>query len=217
MGLPARKRVPADPTPLDLVGDPARAAGLLHPLRRRVLASLAEPGSATTVAATLGLPRQRVNYHLRALEEAGFVEQVGERKRGNCTERLVRATARAFLVDPTAVGLELAPSDQIEDRVSSSYQIAAAARAIRELAEVRARAERAGKPIATLTIEADVRFATPAARQAFADDLARAVAETVAKHHDGTTDGGRSFRLLVGLRPAITKPESEKSDQGDIP
>ena len=40
----------------------------------------------------LGLSRQKVNYHLRALEDAGLVEHVEDRRRGNCTERIVRAT-----------------------------------------------------------------------------------------------------------------------------
>lgn len=66
---------------LVVVDDPASAACLLDPKRARVLAAVADPGSATTVAAQLGLTRQQVNYHLRALETQGLVVEVGTRQR----------------------------------------------------------------------------------------------------------------------------------------
>ncbi|MGH3923523.1 MAG: winged helix-turn-helix domain-containing protein, partial [Pseudonocardiaceae bacterium] len=50
-----------------VIEDPAAAEVSLDPVRARLLAELAEPGSATMLAARLGLPRQKVNYHLRAL------------------------------------------------------------------------------------------------------------------------------------------------------
>ena len=57
---------------VEVIGTP-EAAAALDPIRFRVLAVLAEPGSATTVARAPGLPRQQVNYHLRALEARGLV------------------------------------------------------------------------------------------------------------------------------------------------
>ena len=65
---------------------------------------LAEPDSASGVARRLGLPRQQVNYHLRELEKQGFLEFIEERRKGNCMERLVRATARTYLISPEALG-----------------------------------------------------------------------------------------------------------------
>jgi DNA-binding IclR family transcriptional regulator len=63
------------------------------PIRARLLAALVEPGSATTLAAAVGLTRQKVNYHLWTLEQHGPVELVAERRRGNMTERVLRASA----------------------------------------------------------------------------------------------------------------------------
>ena len=53
---------------IDVIADPAAAAAALDPIRGRLLAELAEPASAAGLAARLGLPRQKINYHLRALE-----------------------------------------------------------------------------------------------------------------------------------------------------
>ena len=57
---------------LAVIEDPAVAEASLDPVRSRLLAELAEPASATMLAGKLGLPRQNVNYHLRALEEHGL-------------------------------------------------------------------------------------------------------------------------------------------------
>ena len=62
--------------------------------RLRLVRELVEPDSAAGLAKRLGLPRQRLNYHLRELEAAGLLELVEERRRGNCVERIVRAVAR---------------------------------------------------------------------------------------------------------------------------
>src|SRR5689334_15028481 len=78
---------------LEVIDDPAAAMAALDPVRASVLAILAEPGSSTTVAAALGLPRQQVNYHLRTLERHDLVRLVEERPRRGLTERVMRATA----------------------------------------------------------------------------------------------------------------------------
>src|SRR3569833_3724391 len=86
-----------------VIEDPAAAEVSLDPIRARLLAELAEPGSATMLAARVGLPRQKVNYHLRTLEAHGLVELVEERRKGNVTERMMRATAASYVISPTAL------------------------------------------------------------------------------------------------------------------
>ena len=86
-----------------VIEDPEAAEVSLDPVRSRLLAELAEPGSATSLAGTLGLPRQNVNYHLKALERHGLVELVEERKKGNMTERVLRATALSYVISPAAL------------------------------------------------------------------------------------------------------------------
>jgi DNA-binding transcriptional ArsR family regulator len=192
-----------------VIADSDRAASVLHPLRLRILGELGDAASASELAPRLGIPRQLVNYHLRQLESDGLVEVVGERRKRNCTERLVRAVARSYMISPAAFGSLAAHPDHVEDRASSAYLVAAAARLISELADQRVAAERVGKRLATLTIESDVRFATPAAQREFAADLTAAVSAVVAKYHDDETVGGRRFRLVIGSYPAgRSKPGS---------
>jgi len=192
---------------LDLIQQPGRAATLLHPLRLRLLENLRQPESASGLARRLRLPRQKVNYHLRELEKARLVELVEERRKGNCIERVVRATARYYLINPAALGKLAADPAELQDRFSSAYLVAVAARAIGDLATLRQRAERAGKRLATFTLESQVRFASAADRSAFTEELANQLARLVAKYHEEKTPGGRRFQFFLGAYPAIAKEE----------
>jgi len=191
----------AHPLPLEVIRSPESAAALLDPTRQKLLAHLKEPDSASGLARRLRLPRQRNNYHLRVLESAGLVELIEERLKGNCLERVVRATARAFLISPEALGALGPTAETASDRLSSAYLIAAAGRTIRDLAALEARARKEGKRVATLTLEADVRFANAESRAKFAEELAHAVARLAAKYHDDKAPGGRRFRLLAAVHP----------------
>lgn len=188
--------------PMELVDESVRAATLLNPIRLRVLDALREPGSASTVGRLLGLPRQKVNYHLRELEKAGFLEEVEERRAGNCIERIVRAKATHYLINPDVLGTLAADGSAVEDRFSSAYLIALAAGTIRDVAAAQQKASKAKKRVATFALQTDVRFATADERREFAEELANCVARLVAKYHDGEAAGGRTFRFLIGGYPA---------------
>lgn len=190
--------------PLAILNDGDTAAALLNPIRREILGALVEPGSATTVGQDLGLPRQKVNYHLRALEEAGLVEHVEDRRKGNCTERIVRATASHYLIAPSVLGaLEASPA-AAADNFSSDHLAAVSARTISELAVLTDGAARTGKRLPTLSAETGIRFATPADQKAFSEELANALALLVHKYHTESSADGRWFRVTVGSHPALS-------------
>jgi len=212
MAMPATQ--PDAAPEIGLIDDPARAAIALHPIRRKLLGALTEPDSATGLAKQLKLTRQKVNYHLRELESAGMVEATGEtRQRRGCQERLVRATCASYLIDPSALGLGSAPDpESMKDRFSSSYLIALAAKAIRDLSVLRRRAGSVGKKLPTFSMHADVSFSSQRALHAFTEDLAGSIAECISRHHektDNTTSESREFRFFVGSYPTITKSEAE--------
>jgi predicted ArsR family transcriptional regulator len=58
---------------LDILDTPAAAALALDPIKARLLAELSVPSSAATLAGRVGLTRQKINYHLKALEEEKLV------------------------------------------------------------------------------------------------------------------------------------------------
>ena len=187
-----------------VIEDPAAAAVSLDPVRGRLLRELAEPRSAAMLAARIGLARQKVNYHLRALEQVGLVELVEERRKGNMTERLLRATAASYVISPTALAAVQPDPGRFPDRLSARWLLALAARLVREVGTLLNGATKAGKPLATFAIDAEVRFASAADRSAFAEELAGSVAALVSKYHDASTAGGRPHRIVVAVHPVIT-------------
>ena len=118
---------------VEVIDTPEAATVALGPIRSRILAELAEPASAATLASRLGMGRQKVNYHVRALESHGLAKVAEKRRWGGLTERLLVATARSYIVSPQALGPVAADPDRSADRLSASYLLALAARVIREV------------------------------------------------------------------------------------
>jgi DNA-binding transcriptional ArsR family regulator len=187
---------------VEVIDDPVAATVALEPIRSRLLSELAEPASAATLAARVGLARQKVNYHLRALETHGLVKEAKQRKWGGLTERLLVATASTYVVSPGALGpIAADPSKEI-DRLSASYLIALAARAVRELSDLSRRAREAGKGLATLAVDTEVRFRSAADRAAFSKELTDSITKLVSKYHDESAPGGRAHRLVLMAHPS---------------
>lgn len=204
---------PAIPS-LQIVWQPDRAQVLLHPERRRLVEALAQqPDSASGLARRLGEKRQRLNYHLRLLEEAGHVELAGERWKGGQPERIMRVVARQYVLDPAPIGSLAADPDQLGDRFSAIYLVALAARALRELAELLERAKGKRARLATASVNTSVRLESPAAFNAFAIDLTRAVAKVIAKHHREQGEG-RWLRVIAGAYPGprLARKSEEAGD-----
>jgi DNA-binding transcriptional ArsR family regulator len=186
---------------VEVIEDPAAAAVALDPLRSRLLAELVEPGSAAVLAARVGLGRQKVNYHLGALEAHGLVELAEERKRGGITERVLQATAAAYVVSPAALGSSAADPDETPDRLSARYLVALAGRLVREVGELARRATATGRRLPTLAIDTEIRFRSAEERAAFADEITATVIDLASRYHH---DDGRPHRLVVAAHP---KPE----------
>lgn len=186
-----------------MIDDPAAASSCLDPVRLRLLAELAEPGSATTLAGRLGLSRQKVNYHLRTLEEHGLVELVELRRRGNMTERVMQATAASYVISPAAMGAAAPDPSRAPDRLSARWLIAVAARTVREVGALLAGATAAGKRLATFTVDGEVRFATAADRAAFVEELTAALTTLVGRYHDASAPEGRPHRVVLAIHPHI--------------
>lgn len=179
----------------------------LSPPRRELLSRLREPASATQLAAALGLPRQRVNYHLRVLENAGLIELVEERQRRGCVERILRARSGSVVVDPAVMSDgERSVLDRAQDQFAAEHLVDVAAATVRDVARMQAKADGTGKRLLTFTVEAEVRFAEPGDVHAFTDQLTEAIRDTVAAFDIA---GGQPYRLVAGGHPS---PATEPTD-----
>ena len=79
---------------------------------------------------------------------------------------------------------------------------------VREVAELARRVDFAGRTLATLTIDTEIRFASADDRAAFTAELTETVHRLAATYHDQTAPGGRRHRLVVAAHPSLAS-ESE--------
>ena len=190
-----------------VIEDSAAAEASLDPLRREILAALTEPGSASTLAASLGIPRQKVNYHLKVLEQHGLVELVEERRRGNFVERVLQATSASYVISPGTLGPIQPDPGRAPDRLSARWLLALASRLVRDVGTLLTGAQRAGRPVATFATDGHIRFASATDRAAFTEELSAAVTELVAKYHTerqpSTAGTGKLNRLVIAMHPAV--------------
>lgn len=198
---------------LDIIDDPARARTALQPIRLQLLQLLERPQSAPQVARTLGMPRQRVLYHLRALEAQRLVEAHDHGSVGRRIDRSYVRTATSYAIAPKALGGVAVDPRTVADAFSSAYLSAVAGRALNDLAALGRAAAARGQRVPTMTLETDVRFATPGDQRRFADELTAALTTLAARYHQPGAAKGRTFRVFACGYPAVA-PRDAEPDRG---
>ncbi|WP_394937977.1 winged helix-turn-helix domain-containing protein [Psychromicrobium sp. YIM B11713] len=196
---------------LAVIDDPAAAEATLDPIRSALLAGLREPTSATMLAKRLGLPRQKVNYHLKMLEQHGLVELIEERRKGNTNERLLQAVAASFVISPQALDSLRPNPGELPDHFSARWLISLAATLIHDVGSLLKGAKAARQELATFALDGEVRFASLASRAAFIEELSQQVAALAEKYHDAESPGGRRHRMVFALHPSLKTPDSTKN------
>ena len=189
--------------PLDIIDDPARARVALQPIRLRLLHLLEQPQSAPQVARALGMPRQRVLYHLRRLEAERLVEARDHGSVGRRIDRSYVRTATSYAIAPKTLGGVAVDTRSVTDAFSSAYLSAVAGRALNDLAALGRAATARGKRVPTITLETDVRFATPDDQRRYADELTAAFTTLAARYHHHEATHGRTFRVFACGYPAV--------------
>ena len=196
-----------------VIEDPEAAEVSLDPMRSRLLAELAEPGTATSLAGQARrpspepeLPPQGAGASRPGGARRGAEEGQHDGTRAPCDGTFVR-------ISPAALdGVQPDPS-RAPDRLSARWLIAVTARAVRDVGQLVAGATKARKRLATFAMDGEIRFASAADRAAFAEELAAAVTSLVSKYHDETAPRGRDHRLIVAVHPSLKDDQPSSDDR----
>lgn len=192
------------------------SAILYHPVRIRILEALLTPDSAAGLSRRMGIARQTLNYHVRALLRVKLLARAGRRRNRNFYEQRYVTAARGFVFSPELLGRLAADPSQAQDAFSAGHLLGLASLVQRELGRATEAAAKAGKRVATLSMETKLRFRSAEERERFAEELRRAVFGVVVRYAGADLDSagkaaaGRPFRLVVGCYPVAEKSE-EKS------
>ena len=118
---------------------------------------------------------------------------------------MLQATAASYVISPAALSAVAPDPSRAPEQRSARWLLSLAGRLVREVGELIVRSSSAGKPVATLGIDSEIRFASARERAAFAIELAELVNGLVARYHDERAPAGRVHRFVVALHPKITK------------
>lgn len=212
---------------IEVVRDRDRAEVLLHPLRLGIMEAAREPGSAAELARRLGQKPQKINYHVQRLVEHGFLRLAEERRAGNVVEKVYAATAESYVLASDVLG-GLSPGDLETDPGTAARLLALQARAEAELGEVMRDPAANGRPIPTVTLDAEFRFETAEQRALFARSVRELFGAIVSKYTSPALTGsgdpglGRPYRLMLGCYPipgegeeGTTESSEERGDSGE--
>ncbi len=193
------------------------SAILYHPVRIRILEALLQPDSAAGLSRRMGIPRQTLNYHVRELLRAKLLTRAGRRRNRNFYEQRYITAARGFVLSPELLGSVAADPSHAQDAFSAGHLLGLASLVQRELGRASEAAAKAGKRVATLSMETKLRFRSAEEREKFAEELRRAVFGVVARNagayedSEGHAAEGRPFRLVLGCYP-VPAEEPRKLD-----
>ncbi|HEX7253074.1 MAG TPA: helix-turn-helix domain-containing protein [Thermoanaerobaculia bacterium] len=208
--------MPVRPSELEWIMNRGQAISLLEPLRAQILGLARQPASATEIAARLGLPRQRVNYHVRELSRTGLLRRAGRRRRRNMFEQRYVASAHGYILLPELLGFVRADWRQVSDAGSAAYLAALTEQMQSDVA----RAARAlGKKVSSVAIKSQFRFDSAEQRERFTRELQNAVVAVIARFTSpnlgggGAPGAGRPYRLVLGCYPYAAESAAASSQK----
>jgi DNA-binding transcriptional ArsR family regulator len=191
--------------PVHTVRDADGLRALTHPTRVALLELLYEPASAASIARKLGQPRQRVNYHLKALHEAGLVEKVGTQRQGNFVESLYRAAARSFVVAPEVAWADPRRLHALHRQHALGTLVSLGAQLQHDAAALLDRAAFEDEEIPAAAVSAETRFAGERERAAFMREYLESTRKLVEKYGGAN---GASYRVVLAVHPHIEEGDS---------
>jgi DNA-binding transcriptional ArsR family regulator len=181
-----------------VVDDGEALVALSHPTRVALLDLLREPASAASAARTLDQPRQRVNHHLKALEDAGLVVAVETRQQRGFVETLYRAVAGTFLVSPRVAWGDPRRAKALRAQHALETLVATGERLQRDATALLDRAAFDGDEIASATVTTEVRFASDDDRAAFMHEHLEHLKGLVDRH---ASRRGDAYRVVLAVHP----------------
>src|SRR4051812_26516191 len=145
------------------IEDVDQAAALLKPQRIEMLKLMDRPRTCPELGKIFGETAQKIYYHIKALQNAGLVEQVGERRVRGTVEGSYQAAARSYWLAADLVG-QIGGQDVTRDQVSLRHLLSLTEEMQSDIGHL---AQQVGKEIPSLGVSLHVELADEARRGEF--------------------------------------------------
>ena len=191
------------------IEDVEQAMALLKPLRLEILRRLDSPRTCPELATEFEESAQKIYYHVKALQEAGLVNKVAEKRVRGTVEGYYQAKARSYWLAPKLVGA-VGGARQARDQASLRVLLQLAEDVIEDTGRLGSASE-AGRHVPSLSLSAQIHLADSAQRAEFLQELQTtfqtlALKYGIPQNDDDGTNKSANFRLVMMCYP---KQEAE--------
>lgn len=185
------------------IEDVAQAMTLLKPSRLEILKRLDEPRTCPELADYFDETPQKIYYHVKALEQAGLVAKVSERRVRGAVEGHYQASARSYWLAPQLVG-QIGGPKAAQDQLSLRVLLDLAEEVHDDIGKLGNRSV-AGIDVPSLSLSAHIHLPDASRRAAFLAELQATFQQLARKYGlpDDTpmlTDE-QGFRLVLMCYP----------------
>jgi DNA-binding transcriptional ArsR family regulator len=177
-----------------------QAMTLLKPQRLEILKRLDEPRTCLELAAMFDDSAQKIYYHIKALENAGLVDKIAERRVRGTLEGTYQAHARSYWLAPKLVG-QIGSVTQARDQASLRVLLGLAEEVIEDVGKL-GEASVVGQVVPSLSMSAHVLLPDGKRRAEFMRELQTTFQDIARKYGvDAPAEDPANFRLVVLCYP----------------
>ncbi len=181
-----------------------QAGALLHPIRIDLLKRMDEPRTCPELGILFAMSPQKIYYHVKALEKAGLIEKVEERRVRGAVEGYYQAKARSYWLAPHLVG-QVGGKKTAQDQTSLRFLLTLAEEIQDDIGRLGQQSE-IGQDVPSLGLSGQIYLPDGDRRAAFLDDV-QAVFKDLATKYGIPPDEvdhdlkGKAFRLILACYP----------------
>jgi len=186
------------------IEDVDQAAALLKPQRIEMLKLMDHPRTCLELGKIFGETPQKINYHIKALQNAGLVEQVGERRVRGTVEGSYQARARSYWLASDLVG-QIGGAAIAQDQASLRHLLSLTEEMRGDIGHL---AQQVGREIPSLGLSLHVELNDESRRADFMADvqhmaqlLAHKYGATTAEDENDAQPSRPRFRLVLACYP----------------
>lgn len=184
-----------------------QAISLLKPARIEILRQMDEPRTCPELADYFDESAQRIYYHVKALEKAGLVEKVEEKRVRGVVEGYYQARARSYWLAPHLVG-KVGGKRLAQDQMSLQVLLELAEEVHDDIGKL-ANKVHAGQDVPSLSLSAHIHLPDGERRSEFLEEVAILFKSLARKYGtpplDATLENDEGYRLVLACYP---KPEN---------
>jgi len=182
-----------------------QAVSLLKPVRIEILKQMDEPCTCPELADYFDESPQKIYYHVKALEKAGLVDKVDEKRVRGTVEGYYQARARSYWLAPHLVG-KVGETPMSSDEKSLQVLLQLAEDVHDDIGKLANQAQ-AGQEVSSLSLSAHIHLPDGERRAEFLEEVALAFQSIARKYGtppiDAILENDKGYRLVLACYPKL--------------